>query len=64
MKGFKIIIINIICVLFLIAALITIFNFIGLEVEKYITYILWLIGLLLFYIFLPISTGNMFNSNL
>mgnify|MGYP001158043453 FL=1 len=63
MKGLKNILINIICVILFITALTTIFNFIGLEVEKYIIYILWLIALLLFYIFLPVSTGNMFNDS-
>lgn len=33
----------------------------GLNIDKYIIYILWLIALFLFYIFLPSSSGEIFN---
>ena len=61
MKGLKNIIMNTICVILFITALTTIFNFIGLEVEIYIIYILWLIALLLFYIVLPVNSGDIFS---
>lgn len=61
MKGLKNILINILCVILFISALTTIFNFIGLEIEIFIIYILWLVALLLFYIFLPVETGKVFN---
>ena len=61
MKGLKNILINILCVILFISALTTIFNFIGLEIEIFIIYILWLVALLLFYIFLPVESGKVFN---
>jgi hypothetical protein len=61
MKELKNTIMRIIGLILFITALTTIFNFIGLEVEIYIIYILWLIALLLFYIVLPGKTGEIFD---
>ena len=47
------IIIAIISVVFFIITLTTILKFMGIEIEIFIIYVLWMIALLLFYIFLP-----------
>ena len=40
-----------------------ILNFVGVELEIYINYLVWFIVLILFYCILPKKTGNFFNNN-
>jgi|TARA_B110000444_G_scaffold29295_1_gene24392 hypothetical protein len=58
MKGLRGIILKIGGVITFIIALTFILNFIGLEPELYLIYIVWLIVLLIFYIALPLNIGE------
>lgn len=48
------------CIAFLVPLLMTIFNFFGISSSTYLPYTAWLVGLLLFFAFLPGRVGEMF----